>query len=88
MISRTVPGFWQMYRRPPRKIRNQARAAYEQFRADPAHPGLHFYRLESEKRLWSVRITRNHRAVGLVRGDTITWFWVGDHEAFDRDFPR
>ena len=37
---------------------------------------------------WSVRITRTHRAVGILQGDTITWIWIGDHKAFDKAFPR
>jgi hypothetical protein len=88
MISRTVAGFWQLYRKLPRKIRNAARVAHRQFRTDPAHPSLHFHRLATAPQLWSVRITRDYRAVGLVQGSTITWFWIGDHKAFDRDFPR
>ena len=88
MNSVTVSGFWQLYRKLPRKIRDAARVAYRQFLADPAHPGLHFHRLATAPQLWSVRITRGYRAVGLVRGATITWFWIGDHEAFDREFSR
>jgi hypothetical protein len=88
MNSRTVPGFWQLYRKLPRKVRDAARVAYRQFHTDSTHPSLHFHRLAVAAQLWSVRVTRTHRAVGLVRGDTITWFWIGDHKAFDRDFPR
>ena len=58
-----------------------------QFVADPTHPSLHFHRLAVAAQLWSVRVTRDYRAVGLVQGATITWFWIGDHKAFDRTFP-
>jgi hypothetical protein len=88
MNSRTVPGFWQLYRTLPRKVRDAARVAYRQFCADPAHPGLRFHRMAVDARLWSVHVTRDYRAVGLVQGTTITWFWIGDHQAFDRAFPR
>jgi hypothetical protein len=88
MNSRTAAGFWQMYRTLPRKTREAARVAYRQFRTDPAHPSLHFHRLAVAAQLWSVRVTRNYRAVGLVQRNTITWFWIGDHKAFDRDFPH
>jgi hypothetical protein len=88
MNSQAVPGFWRIYRKLPRNIRQAARAAYHQFIADPTHPSLHFHRLDVDPQLWSVRITRNHRAVGIVQGDTVTWFWIGDHKAFDRTFPR
>jgi hypothetical protein len=88
MTSRTEPGFWKDYRKLPRKIREAARAAHRQFCADTAHPSLRFHRLVIDPRLWSVRVTDNYRAVGFVRGATITWFWIGDHKAFDRTFPR
>jgi hypothetical protein len=88
MNSQTVPAFWQLYRRLPWKVRQVARGAYRQFVADPAHPSLHFHRLAAATDVWSVRITRSYRAVGLVEGATITWFWIGTHKGFDRAFPR
>jgi mRNA-degrading endonuclease RelE of RelBE toxin-antitoxin system len=86
MNSQTLPRFWDLYRKLPKKIREQAREAYRLFQANPAQPGLHFQRLKGHPELWSVRITRDFRAVGLVDGDTITWFWIGDHRSFERTF--
>lgn len=88
MNSRTAARFWHLYDQLPRAIRRQARAAYRPFRANPAHPSLRFHRLASYPELWSVRVTRDYRAVGLLEGDGITWFWIGDHKAFDRTFPK
>jgi hypothetical protein len=88
MNSQTVPAFWELYRKLPEAIRQRAREAYGLFQANPAHPSLHFHRLAGHPELWSVRITRDFRAVGLLQGNTITWFWIGSHEDFDRTFPR
>ena len=88
MNSQTLSSFWKLYRKLPKAIRRAAREAYRHFAADPSHPGLHFERLFNDPRFWSVRITRSYRAVGVLQGDTITWIWIGDHKAFDRDFPR
>ena len=88
MNSQTLPSFWKLYRKLPAAVRRAARDAYRQFMSDPSHPGLHFQRLFNDPIYWSVRVSRNHRAVGILRGDTITWIWIGDHQAFDRDFPR
>jgi hypothetical protein len=88
MNSTTVEGFWQLYRKLPRHVREAAREAYRHFRDDPSHPALRFHRPLTAPQLWSVRITRDCRAVGLVKGDTITWFWVGNHQDFDQEFPR
>ncbi|HEV3144625.1 MAG TPA: hypothetical protein VGZ47_12120, partial [Gemmataceae bacterium] len=71
----------------PKTVREHARRAYRHFQENPAHPGLHFHRLAAYPELWSVRVTRNYRAVGLVQGESITWFWIGTHKTFDREFP-
>jgi hypothetical protein len=77
-----------LYRLLPRNVRKAAVEAYRRFRQDPTHPGLRFHRLATDPQLWSVRITRDYRAVGLVYQTTITWFWIGNHQAFDKTFPR
>jgi hypothetical protein len=88
MNSQTVPAFWALYRRLPKRVRLHARAAYQLFLGNPLHPSLHFHRLALDAHLWSVRVTRDYRAVGLVEDDTITWFWIGAHKEFDQAFPR
>ena len=88
MNSRTLPSFWQCYRQLPAEVRQAAREAFRRFAADPRHPSLHFHRLQWDARFWSVRVTRNYRAVGVVVGDTVAWVWIGNHEDFDRAFPR
>ena len=88
MTSQTLPAFWKLYRELPESVRHAARGAYQQFMAHPQHPGLHFHRLFNDSRFWSVRVTLNYRAVGILQDDTITWVWIGDHMAFDRAFPK
>jgi hypothetical protein len=60
------------------------RAAYEQFNADPSHPGLNLKRVGRKRPLYSVRIGLFYRALGLLEGDTITWFWIGSHDEYER----
>ena len=88
MNSQTAARFWRLYRKLPQKVRQAARVTYRQFLSDPTRPSLHFHRLAVSAQLWSVRVTRDYRAVGLVQGNSITWFWIGDHGAFERTFPR
>ncbi len=87
MNSTGTPGFWALYRQLPKKVREAAQAAYELFQQNPAHPSLRFHRLDYDPRFWSVRVTRDFRAVGAVEGNDIVWFWIGGHEDFDREFP-
>jgi hypothetical protein len=86
MNSQTAPPFWELYRKLPEAIRRQARKAYRLFQSTPAHPSLRFHRLAGHPELWSVRVTRDFRAVGLLQGDTITWFWIGSHKDFQQAF--
>jgi hypothetical protein len=32
----------------------------------------------------SVRIGVGYRALGLLKADTVTWFWIGTHDEYDR----
>jgi hypothetical protein len=48
---------------------------------DPTHPSLHFKKLG---RVWSARIGLHYRALGLMKDDTVEWFWIGPHDEYDR----
>ena len=69
-------------------IRQAAREAYQRFAANPAHPSLHFHRMQWDPRYGSARVTREYRAVGILQGNTVTWVWIGNHEDYDRLFPK
>ncbi len=84
MKSRTTDKFWKCYDELPAEIRKQAREAYRLFRQDPYHPGLHFKRVHSAEPVFSARVSRNYRSVGIVQGDEIIWFWIGTHDAYER----
>jgi hypothetical protein len=47
---------------------------------------LHFKCINPEESLWAVRITRSHRAIGILEGNTVTWFWIGNHDEYERFF--
>lgn len=32
----------------------------------------------------TVQVTRNHRALGVLEDNTVTWFWIGDHDESER----
>jgi hypothetical protein len=81
--SRTTEAFRESLDRLDAAIRRRARAAFARFQVDPRHPGLRFKKVHPERPIYSVRISRNHRAVGLVTGDEILWFFIGDHEEYE-----
>jgi hypothetical protein len=80
--------FWKLYHGLPPQIRNAAQNSFQKFLENPAHPSLQLERLKSDSRAWSVRVTRNYRAVARRYDDDWLWFWIGSHEEFDRRFPK
>ena len=84
MRSRANPRFWELFRQLPAEVQDQARDAYRTFTLNPRHPGLQFKRVSQARPVYSVRISRDHRAVGLLQGEGIIWFWIGNHHDYDR----
>ncbi len=84
MKSQTTKTFWKHFWALPPDIRQRAQRAYKLWRDNPAHPSLFFKRVKESQPLYSVRIGLAYRAVGLLKADTVTWFWIGTHAEYDR----
>ena len=84
MKSRTTRKFWRLFVALPQSIQEHARQSYRLFQTNPAYPSLSFKRVDPSEPIYSVRIGINYRAVGLLEGDTITGFWIGPHDEYDR----
>ncbi|MDL1910646.1 hypothetical protein FBQ81_08115 [Chloroflexi bacterium CFX6] len=75
MKAQTTRSFWKRY---------WALQAYALWRNNPSHPSLFFKRVKDDQPLHSVRIGLGYRALGLLKGDTVSWFWIGDHDEYDQ----
>ena len=84
MKSKVTEDFVAHFSRLPETVKAKARKNYRLWRANPAHPGLHFKRIHSRDELYSVRVGIGWRAVGLLEGDTLHWFWIGSHSEYDK----
>ena len=84
MNSNTTERFWKCYGELSAAIRKQAKAAYKQFQEDPYYPSLHFKQVHSTRPIFSVRITKDHRAIGSIQGEDIIWFWIGTHSEYNK----
>jgi hypothetical protein len=84
MNSRTTRSFRTLFAGMPEHVKKQARQAYRLFRQNARHPGLHFKQVHDGPPIYSVRVGISIRALGVLDGDTITWFWIGTHAAYDR----
>lgn len=86
MISATLPSFWSSYNALSKEVKRAAKKAYSLWEQNPFHPSLHFKCINREQDIWSVRVTLRHRAVGVLDGDSVTWFWIGNHDDYKRFF--
>jgi len=86
MKSATLPSFWKAYRTLDESIKHRARRVYQLWSQNPFHPSLHFKCINREEDVWSVRITLGYRAIGIMDGDTVTWFWIGSHDGYEHFF--
>ena len=84
MKSRTVPEFWQLFRNLPPDIQKRAHKTYHLWRVNSFAGGLRFKRVSKREPIYSVRIGRSYRALGLLEGDTIYWYFIGNHDEYDR----
>ena len=83
MRSRRTASFRKAFAALPESVREQARDAYRRFPDNPNHPGLRFKRIHSSDPVYSVRVGMGYRAVGVLEGDVMVWFWIGTHADYD-----
>lgn len=81
MKSRATRDFWKRYRALPPEIRKAARDSFLLWRSDPGHPSVRFKKIGD---YWSARVTRDYRALGVKDGDTVIWFFIGNHSDYDK----
>lgn len=86
MKSATLPSFWEAYKVLDYKIKRSASKVYQLWKENPFHPSLHFKCINDKENIWSIRVTRNYRAIGIFEGDIVTWFWIGSHDDYEQFF--
>ncbi len=84
MTSRTTERFRKSLAALPDHIQQRARQAYKSFLRNQNHPGLQFKQVHSTRPIYSVRISLDYRALGVLDGDEMIWFWIGSHADYDR----
>ena len=75
------PRFWACFKSLPNNLRDLADKNFELLKSDPKHPSLHFKQIGN---LWSVRVGKHFRALGLNKDEGIVWFWIGSHADYDK----
>jgi hypothetical protein len=81
MKSSTTPDFWDSYAALTPEIKARARLVYRLWLRNPRHPSLRFKKTGDT---WSIRIDAGYRALAILQEDTFYWFWIGDHDSYQR----
>ncbi|MBT4572964.1 MAG: hypothetical protein HOH31_00160 [Campylobacteraceae bacterium] len=88
MISHINYKWKKAYRNLPEQVRLIAKKQYKLFKNDPYHSSLHFKRVHSSQAIFSARINKNYRTLGVLKDNTIVWFWIGSHDDYDKLLSR
>ena len=82
MKSRTTAAFRAALRALPTEVQGRCRDAYRLFHQNPRHPSLQFKKVHTRP-IYSARVSRGYRAVAILDGEDVIWFWVGTHADYD-----
>jgi len=81
MKSRATRSFWKQFHNLPKDIQATATRKYRLWSVNPKHQALRFKKVGGQ---WSARITDDYRALGVMAGDTMIWYFIGTHTEYDR----
>jgi hypothetical protein len=80
--SVTTEQFRRLYAAASPRRQAQIKRAYQLWRENPAHPSLRFKKVHATEPIYSARVDLDWRALGVLEGDTVVWFWVGSHDEY------
>jgi hypothetical protein len=86
IVSLSVESFWESYFKLNPTIKRNAKKAYKIWVENPFHPSLRFKCINTNQNIWSARISLGYRALCIFENNTATWFWIGDHDHYERFF--
>jgi hypothetical protein len=81
--SRVTRSFRTAFDSLPDEIQDRARRAYHLFRDHPEHPSLRFKKVAQLENVYQSASVWA-RALGVLEGSTVIWFWIGSHADYDR----
>lgn len=80
MKSVTTEQFRRLYAAAGLRHQDKINRDYKLWLGNPAHPSLRFKKVHDTEPIYSARVDLDWRALGVLDGDTVVWFWVGPHE--------
>jgi len=49
---------------------------------------LRFKKVHNKLPIYSVRVDLDWRAVDVMEGDVVLWFWIGPHDEYEKLLPQ
>jgi hypothetical protein len=80
--SHTTERFRKAFGELPLAVQRNARRVFRVWKKEPWYPILHFKRIHETKPIYSIRIGLGWRALGLMQGEVLIWFWIGSHSDY------
>ncbi|HEX7361221.1 MAG TPA: hypothetical protein VF283_12090 [Bryobacteraceae bacterium] len=80
-IHKTLRSFWRSYADLPEEVRRRAEKQYELLATEPAHPSV---QLKPVGAFWSARVSDAYRALSIRKKNIFVWFWIGNHDDYER----
>jgi hypothetical protein len=74
--SATTARFRGQYAAAPQAVRAKIQAAHALWLEDPGHHSLRFKKVHTSQPIYSASVDLDWRALGLLDGETVVWFWV------------
>jgi hypothetical protein len=84
LISKTTRRFREAYARLSEHVRRRAGEADHRFQGSPSHPSLRFKQVHASEPIYAARVGLGYRALAIVDGDIVIWFWIGTHAEYDQ----
>lgn len=86
--SLTTSAFWDCFSRLSDENKSRARDAHRLWLANPKLPSLRFKKVHTRRPIHSVRVDLDIRALGILDGDDMIWFWIGPHDEYEALLKR
>jgi len=85
-MHKATKRFWELYYVLPNDIQQAASKQFSLLGANPRHGSVQFKKIDivAGQELWSARVNLQYRALAYKRSDTYTWFWIGEHRAYEQ----
>lgn len=73
-----------LFSKLPANVQALARKNHKLWAQNPSHPSLHFKEINAKDSIYSIRVGKGYRALGVRDGNNIVWFWIGSHTEYDK----